>query len=100
MNEVRDPNEVLEEREQRDKLLKEDIQQVHDENKADWVRALKSAVEILEKAKGEFSSADVVVVAGQMVVVVTNRRLAQRAAEARHHMAQNARSGVLRPQFN
>lgn len=95
-------NAVLEEKKEMEKLLRADIQQVHDENKADWVRSLRSAADILKKKKGDFSSADQVVIAGQMVVVMTNRRMAQRAVEARRQQLQesSSRGGLIRPQVN
>ena len=98
-------NELLQEHKEKEKLLKEDIQQTHEENKADWIRALMSAEQALKKAfkdKRVISDADLITIASHMVVVMTNRRTGQRAVEAQRQVQaqQPVRSNLLRPQMN
>ncbi|MCK5612494.1 hypothetical protein KAR91_62050 [Candidatus Pacearchaeota archaeon] len=95
-------NELLKEQKQKEKLLKEDIQQAHDENKSDWIRALIGSEQVVKKAfkdKRVFSDADLITIAGHMVVVMTNRRTGQRAVEAQRTIQaqQQGRSGLVRP---
>jgi hypothetical protein len=94
-------NEKLEEEKEKKRLLKEDIAKIHDQNMSDWIHALKSAEKVVRKAfktDRVFSDADLVTIAGQMVMTISNRRMAQEAVQAR--IQQQAQRGrVVRPGF-